>query len=198
MAIVDDLNRLRDWLQAEVCDRVQLKAPDDEESAEAYAYKLVHPTAFIQYIPSSDRLPDGVPAQHPSLCIRLTEGEHRQDGTSRMQLMLHFGAWNPGLHVQDVLKPVGGNSLFGYIQATEGEYRRTADGWQDALSFVDRALRTLENAGSIDGLRVVVEDGIKYGMAGEDLEGFYPYWFAWVAFTVESGNVRARKIEEFL
>lgn len=32
MAIVDDLNKIREWLQAEVCDKIKLKMPKDEKT----------------------------------------------------------------------------------------------------------------------------------------------------------------------
>ena len=194
MAIGDDMSRIRDWFQTNVCNKVELKAPDDEESTEPYTYRLVNPRAFVQYFPPKDRLPADVDTTFPSLCIRLVEGIHMQGGMNSMQLMLHFGAWNPGLHARDIYVPKGD----GYDQETAAEYRRTADGWQDVLSFVDRALREIENAGAIDGLRVLTEEGIKYGFSDESIEGNYPYWFAWASFTVQGGNVRAREIDNFL
>lgn len=194
MAIVDDLNRIRDWLQEQVCDKIKLKTPDDNESTEDYDYKLVAPRAFIQYIPPKDRLPPETTSNFPSLCVRLVEGEHKLGGENVMQIMLHFGAWNPGQHARDVYVPKGD----GYDQENVGEFQRTVNGWQDVLSFVDRALREIENAENIAGMRVVTENGIKYGFVDETLEGLYPYWFAWVTFTLQAGNIRARSLEKFL
>lgn len=197
MAIVDSLNRVRDWLQAEVCDHIELKQPQDESCAEEYCYKLVHPTAFVVFTPTKDRLPPNIESPFPSVCVRLSEGEHK-DGKNRMQLILNVCVWNPGIHGKDVFTPVDGAGRLGYIQGEDGTYTRSADGWQDAMSFVDAILRAIETTENIDGLRVVSEDGIKYGTTGDQLDDLYPYWAAWIAFTVESGNTRAKSIEEFL
>lgn len=194
MAIVDDLHKIRDWLQEQVCDRVKLKAPDDEERTEDYDYQLVTPRAFVHYLPAKDRLPPEVTSNFPSLCIRLTEGEHRPGGLSVLRLMLHFGAWNPGLHARDIYVPKGQ----GYDQETAAEYQRTADGWQDVLSFVDTALREIESEANIAGYRLVEEEGVKYGLLDESLEGNYPYWFAWVSFTLQGGNIRPKPYDEML
>lgn len=200
MAIVDDLNRIRDWLQSEVCDKVAFKLPNDETNDAGYSQELVKPTAFVLFTPSKDRLPPNVRAPIPSVCVRLSEGEHAQDGTNKMTLVLNFCTWNPGVHGRDVFEPVEGSGWRGYNQKAEAEFLRSADGWMDVYNFVDAALRAIENADYIAGMRVVVEDGIKYGMtSGQDgLEDFYPYWPAWISFSVQSGNVRARKINEFL
>ena len=110
------------------------------------------------------------------------------------QVMLHFGAWNPGLHARDIYVPKGQ----GYDQETAAEYQRTADGWQDVLSFVDTALREIESEANIAGYRVVEEEGVKYGLLDESLEGNYPYWFAWVSFTLQGGNIRPKPYDEML
>lgn len=199
MAIVDDLNRIRDWLQTEVCDHVELKVPDEEERTEGYDYELVKPTAFVLFTPSKDRLPPNVRAPVPSVCVRIAEGEHRpMDGRNTMRLVLNFCTWNPGLHRRDNFIPIEGSGMKGYNVSATAEYQRSVDGWQDVYSFIDRTLRAIENAEYIAGLRVVTEDGIKYGMATESLDEFYPYWPAWIEFSVQGGLVRARDIENLL
>ena len=47
MAIVDDLTKIRDWLQTEVCDKVKFKLPDEQNADGGYSYELVKPSAFI-------------------------------------------------------------------------------------------------------------------------------------------------------
>lgn len=201
MAIVDDLNRVRDWLQAEVCDRVKLKLPDEENADGGYSYELVKPSAFVLYVPTKDRLPPNVRAPVPSVCVRLVEGEHKpQESTNRMQLMLNFCTWNPGLHVPDTFFPIEeGAGMKGYNQKAEGEYRRSVEGWQDVYNFIDATLRAIESAEFVAGMRVVAEDGIRYGMAdGNNLDDYYPFWPAWISFTVQAGNVRAKSYDDLL
>ena len=202
MAIVNDLNKLRDWLQTEVCDTIQLKMPNDAKNDDGYEYELVNPTAFTLYTPAKDRLPPNVKVPVPSVCIRLSEGEHRpREGVNKMKLILYFCTWNPGIHRQDNFVPLeDGAGIKGYNISAEAEYRRSADGWQDCYSFMDKTLRAIESAEYLADMRVVAEDGIKYGMASTQ-DGFiedYPYWWAWIEFSVQAGNIRARSYDEFL
>ena len=201
MAIVDDLNRIRDWFQAEICDRLQLKLPEDANGDTGYSYELVKPAAFALYTPTKDRLPPNVRAPIPSLCIRLIEGEHKpQEASNTMRLIVNFCTWNPGEHGKDQFIPIEpGAGIKGYNQRATDEYKRTAEGWQDVFSFIDVTLRTIEQAEYIAGMRVVSEDGIQYGMTSDKdgLDDFYPYWLAWITFTVRAGNVRNRH-EDFL
>lgn len=202
MAIVNDLNKIRDWIQAEICDEIQLKMPDDSINNGDYNYELINPTAFILFTPTKDRLPPNVRAPIPSICIRLVDGEHKPlEKMNKMKLMLNFCTWNPGVHRQDNFVPVEqGAGIKGYNISATHEYRRTAEGWQDVYSFMDFALRKLEKAEFIADMRITAEDGIKYGMTSDKdgLDDFYPYWLGWISFSVQAGNVRVRDFDDFL
>ena len=201
MAIVNDLNKIRDWLQSEVCDKIKFKLPDEDNADGGYKYDLVTPTAFVLFTPTKDRLPPNVRAPIPSVCVRLTEGEHDNEGRNTMRLMLNFCTWNPGLHAKDTFLPVEeGAGMKGYNQQAEAEYRRSYEGWQDVYNFIDAALRAIENAQYIADMRVVAEDGIRYGMTSDanGLEDYYPFWPAWISFTVQAGNLRAKSFEHLL
>lgn len=201
MAIVDDLNRVRDWLQAEVCEKVRFKLPNDNVNDAGYNHELVTPSAFVLYTPSKDRLPPDIRAPFPSVCVRLSEGEHTHEGLHIMRLVLNFATWNPGIHGRDVFTPMEeGTGGEGYDQENKASYQRAADGWMDVYNFIDVTLREIENAGNIGGMRVRSEDGIKYGMAREQnaVEDYYPFWAAWLTFSLQGGNVRSQNIDEYL
>lgn len=201
MAIVDDLTKIRDWLQTEVCDKVKFKLPDEKNADGGYSYELVKPSAFILYTPTKDRLPPNVRAPIPSVCIRLSEGEHKpKDGTNTMQIVLNFCTWNPGIHARDNFQPVEeGAGMKGYNQVVEAEYKRSTDGWADVYNFIDVALRAIESAEFIADMRVMTEDGIKYGMTNEGgLDDYYPFWPAWISFTIQAGNVRPKSYDDLL
>lgn len=197
MAIVNDLQKIRDWLQSEVCNKLTLKLPDDKNAGEGYTLKLVHPTAFALYTPTKDRLPPDILLPIPSVCLRLVEGEQTSN-SNKMQLILNFCTWNPGAHMK--FKPVKIDGDIESYNAVASEYQRNADGWQDVFNFIDTTLRTLESTEYIADMRVVVEDGIKYGMTSDKdgLDDFYPYWMGWITFSIQSGNVRKKSYDEFL
>ena len=56
MTIVQSIETIRDWLEANVCSLVELKLPDDNAAAETYPYKLVKPAAFSLFVPGKGRL----------------------------------------------------------------------------------------------------------------------------------------------
>ena len=202
MAIVDDLNKIREWLQAEVCDKIKLKMPKDEKNDGGYAYELVNPAAFVLFTPTKDRLPPNVKAPIPSICIRFTEGVHNpREGVNKMGLMLNFCTWNPGTHRQDNFIPKEeGAGIKGYNVSATAEYKRNSEGWQDVYNFIDFTLRKLEKSEFVADMRIVAEEGIKYGMTWvkDGLDDFYPYWLGWISFSVQAGNVRTRSFDDFL
>ena len=202
MSIVNDLVKISEWMQENICDKILLKLPNENQAGEDYEYELVHPTAFPLFTPSKDRLPPNVKAPIPSICIRLKEGEHLpHDNTNTMRLSIHFASWNPGTHGKDIFTPTDAPSdIRSYNQNATAEYRRTSDGWMDVYSFIDTALRELEQAEYIAGMRVVAEDGIKYGMTSDKdgLDDFYPFWIGWIEITVRGGVIRNKSYNDYL
>lgn len=198
MAIVDNLEKLKDYLQA-VCDQVKLKMPDEYQDGN-YKYTLVSPSVFVLYTPTKDRLPPNIKAPVPSICIKFNEGEHLES-INTMSVVLNFCTWNPGLHQKDVFVPTDKIAdIKEYNQSAELEFKRTADGWQDVLNFVDVILRNLEKAEYIADMRIDTSQGIKYGMStdSDGLDDFYPYWLAWISFTLQCGNVRNKTFDNLL
>jgi len=203
VSIVDNLERIRQWAEETICQKVQLKLPDDDRVDASYQHTLVHPAAFVLYVPSKDRMPPDILAPIPSLCIQLIEGEEQvlaRKGLMRVRFC--FAAWNPGNHGKDIFQPLGDGTYKQWDTDEAKEYfRRYCDGWKDAWNFVDTALREIGNADNISGLRVMKEEGIKYGpVADQDaIPDFYPYWFAWVSFALECGVIRcSNEYQEFL
>jgi len=201
MTIVQGIERVTDWLNESVCPKIKLKLPDDKNNGEGYEEKFVNPTAFAMYQPGKDKLPPGVIAPFPSVVVQLLEGSDDMiAGNGRMKLQLSFTAWNPGNHIGDLTRAtetttaqgsedpgvqIGGN-------ASEQSFARNAEGWKDVWMFVDRSLREIENAEYLNGLRVVKELTITYGQFQQEgqISDLYPYWGAWVIFTIERGLAR--------
>lgn len=199
MSIVNSIETVREWLDANVCPRVELKLPDDNATDASYSYKLVNPTAFSLFVPSKDRLPPRVPAPIPSVCVQIVEGTDNLTMSSRgIKIRLCFAAWDPGYHGRDFYIPKNDGSGE-YIQQQNEEaeafFQKNGEGWRDAWNFVDAALRMIENAEYIGSLRVMKEDGITFGPVSEQdaVPDFYPYWFAWVEFSVEEILARTPK-----
>lgn len=193
MSIVADLDKLRAWAAREICPKVQLKLPDDNANDARYNWKLVTPEAFVMYVPTRDRLPPRVAAPIPSICVQLVEGEHSLASSSgRFEIRLCLSAWNPGEHGNDIFQPTARpDGTISYQQWIGPEARahfiRGAEGWRDVWGFVDTALATLESTEFIEGMRIVKENGIKFGPFTEErgIVDYYPYWFAWITCTFE-------------
>lgn len=207
MPIVGSIKKVEKWLTENVCPLVKLKMPPEQEEADGggYAYRLVQPSAFSLFVPTKDRLPPGLPVRIPSVCVRLMEGYDSLIGASRtLRLNLGFSAWDPGLHGRDIWTPdkaEPGRFIHQLNEETEKFYRRHGEGWMDAWNFVDTAIREIENAEYIDGLRIVKEARVDFGPFAEQdaIPDFFPFWFAWVEFSVEEGIARtAREYEQYL
>ena len=205
MTIVQTIERVTDWLNETVCPKIKLKLPDDNQNGSQYTVKAVNPTAFAMYQPGKDKLPPGVIAPFPSVVVQLLEGsDNMTEGNGRMKLQLSFTAWNPGKHTTKnageltrVTKTTVATDdkdlnveLVGV--GSDTSFTRDAEGWKDVWNFVDRALRDIENAEYMNGLRVVKELPITYGQFQQEgqISDLYPYWGAWAIFTIERGIAR--------
>ena len=184
MTIPQCIENVTDWLNESVCPLIKLKLPDDSQNGSQYKVENVNPTAFAMYQPGKDKLPPGVIAPFPSVVVQLLEGsDNMTESNGRMKLQLSFTAWNPGKHAGELTQDPG---------SSEPSFKRDAEGWKDVWSFVDRALREIENAEYLNGLRVVKELPITYGQFQQEgqISDLYPYWGAWVIFTIERGLAR--------
>lgn len=76
MTLVESIDKVVEWLNANVCSQISLKLPDDYKNDKEYTVEFVKPTAFPLYIPAKDRLPPSVPAPIPSVCA--THGRKRR------------------------------------------------------------------------------------------------------------------------
>ena len=204
MSIVNSIEIVREWLDSNVCPLVQLKLPDDNATDASYPYKLVKPAALSLYVPSKDRTPPKVAAPIPSVCVQLAQGEDDLIAHTRgIRIKLCFSAWDPGYHGLDIYKPRGdgsGTYIQQYNKEASAYFVKNGEGWRDAWSFVDTALRLIENAEYMGDLRVIKEQGITFGPVSEQdaVPDFYPFWFAWAEFSVEEALTRNPKNYNYL
>lgn len=177
MTITQALEAVSTWIGENVCPKIVLKSPSDNN---AESYKTVNPASFCMFLPTKEKLPPGIKAECPSVVTQLIEGTHTMiEGRTRLKLQLSFTAWNPGTHPDE--SSTGTKAL-----------ERNTDGWKDVWNFVERALQEIEDAEYLNGLRVVKEQGITFGQfqQEEQVSDLYPYWGAWAILTVEQGLAR--------
>ena len=189
MDIVQIIDDVTEWAQANICDKVQLKVPP-ENDAEAididYEYELITPTAFALFVPQKDKTPPNVKSPIPSLCVRFVEGEDLLDGSGgSIGLQMMLSTWDLGLHSKDLFykteKPLE------YRRNDSPYFRRTTEGWRDAWNFLDTARRALESTTNVAGHEIDVTSGIHFGPLEEQdgTNDFYPFWFCWINFTLK-------------
>lgn len=195
MSVVTTIDDVVAWVQENICPKVQLKVPPETENdpmdeEAAATYQLVQPAAFALYVPTSEKLPPGVISRIPSICVRVIEGEDdvkMREGTIRLQLA--FSTYDPGTHGKDIFRP--DDEKPGEVRQWQGPdadafFRRNGDGWRDAWNMVDVSLAEIERAPTIGGLRLDMSQPVAFGPL-KDQEGipdFYPFWFAWVEFSL--------------
>lgn len=208
MTVTHTLDILTEWVQKDICPKIELKVPPDSEldaDDSGYEYRRTSPTAFAMYVPAKDKLPPGVISPFPSICVRFTDGaDNLASGMGTIGVQLCFSAWNPGVHGEDVILPNEQNALepkkWTGAEA-DAYFRRSGEGWRDAWNMVDIALREIESVTNIGGL--VIDRGVpvKFGPLTEQeaIPDFYPFWFAWVSFSIQYPITRRiRDVDKFL
>lgn len=181
MAVVKQLDKIKAWLEAEICPQFKFKQANDELVDAAYPYELVNPNVFILYVPPKELI--GEANRVPSICIQFDDGnESMAKASGVLNLRLQFATFNPGEHTGD-----------GFNINTEG--------WRDVWNFVDHIMRKLRDTELIDDLRIIKENGIHYGPISDQgqIPNFYPYYFAWMTFSVQYGMQSSKaQIRELL
>ncbi len=202
MTVVCVLDALTKWTRENICPKILLKVPpnNDKDAEDAgYEYQLTNPAAFTLYVPTKEKLPPGILSPMPSVCVRFVEGaDNLSNSKGSIGVQLCFSAWDPGTHGQDELFP----NPDGTYRKGKGEiFWRNGDGWRDVWNMVDIALREVESVTNIDGLVIDRSVPVKFGpfTEQESIPDFYPFWFAWVSFSVSYPITRnIRDIENLL
>ncbi len=173
MAVVRQLDKLKTWLETEICPQFKFKQADDENVDVTYPYELVNPNVFILYVPPKELISEA--NRVPSICIQFEDGsESMAEASGVLNLRLQFATFNPGNH---------------YDYGIDRVFDTNVDGWRDVWNFVDYIMRKLRDTELIEDLRIVKENGIKFGPISDQgqIPNFYPYYFAWMTFSVEYG-----------
>lgn len=169
MTVVKQLDKIKAWLEAEVCPQFKFKQANDELVDATYPYELVNPNVFILYVPPKELI--GEANRVPSICIQFDEGnESMANASGVLNLRLQFATFNPGEH-------------------TENDFSINTEGWRDVWNLVDYIKIKLRETDFIDNIRIIKENGIHYGPISDQgqIPNFYPYYFAWMTFSVEYG-----------
>lgn len=196
MTTAEIIDRATAWANAAVCPQIKLKVPPEDHadpSDHDYDPLYASPVAFPMFVPTKDKLPPPVQSSFPSICVRLLDGEDdmAQD-MGRANIQLCFSAWNPGTHGSDVLMPNGDDLEPWTGPAANAEFQRNADGWRDVWNMVDIARRAVESVTNIEGMVLDRTIPIKYGPLTEQeaIPDFYPFWFAWMTFSLTYPVIR--------
>lgn len=197
MSVTKILDDVREWVEENICSQVLLKVPpDDTEPVDRdYDHTTANPVAFAMYVPTKDMLPPSIPSVYPSVCVRCAEGTDdmaRKAGSVNIQLC--FSTWNPGTHGTDVLRPQPDGSFRRWTGPEARDYfQRYGDGWRDAWNLVDIARRAVESTTTINGHEIDISTPVKFGPLTEQeaIPNFYPFWYAWVSFTLKYPLLRS-------
>lgn len=200
MSVVNTIDRITEWARDNICNKVKLRLPPEDEDYDfdgVYDHELINPAAFALYVPTKDKLPPGVTSPIPSLCVRFRQGEDDLvRGSGSIEIELCLSAWNPGIYGADVLRPikVGSDTEHRRWRGPEADdhFERYGGGWRPLWNFVDVALREIESVTNLDGIEIDRSVPVKYGPMAEQeaIPDFYPFWFAWITFSVKYPIIR--------
>lgn len=162
------------WLN-EIFKNIKLKKQSEKQGN----YELTNPVAFSMYMPLqqvSENNNNSI--QCPSATVQLYDSiDNLKEHTGNLTILIHTAIWNPGTHETET--KIENNSNLPYI--------RNSDGWKDAVVFCDFIVEELKKAGSINGHRILYENGIKCYPYKEQntIVDFYPYYFMEIEFAIE-------------
>ncbi len=165
--MVELIDNLTEWLQKEVCDKIELKKASLRGDA-SYEYELVHPTAFPCFCPTQDKaqLP-----RTPSVTVQIDKASDDLANESTVDIALVFSVWNTGTHDN---------------RNSERKFEKHLEGWRDLWHFIDLAREAIRHSFSVAGYRVTGSIGLR-PLAGDNaILGTYPYFFGEVTFSVET------------
>ena len=169
MTMVKLIDDLTEWLQEEVCNKIELKKASVKGDVN-YEYELVHPTAFPCFCPPQDKTQ--LPTT-PSVTVQVDNAIDDLENESTVNIALVFSVWNTGTH--------------DYRGETR-KFDKTLDGWRDLWAFIDKARYALRHDFSASGYRITSDLNVR-PLSGESaIMGTYPYFFGEVTFTVETIN----------
>lgn len=196
MTVVDSLQEIADWLNETSCKKYAFKVPPKDVKAkidDRYDYEKVHPHAFPLFVPAVERMPPQVISSMPSVCVQLIQGEdNRIIGERELAINLGISCWNPGVHSNDIHYPKG--------KAPEipEKFKLGEDGWLDVWNFADDILMKLESTSHIGNLELSMTKNITFGPYKEQdaIPDLYPFWFAWIQFSVKAAFLRNNGEEE--
>lgn len=169
MAVIKQLEIIKKWLETEICPQFKFKQADDENIDATYHYELVNPNVFILYVPPKELISEA--NRVPSICVQFDDGSESLSGAGgQLAIRLQFATFNPGEHTKD-------------------DFKRNTEGWRDVWNLVDFIMERIRSVELIDEIRILKENGIKYGPISDQgqIPNFYPYYFAWMTFSVEYG-----------
>ena len=170
MTIINILDEVRNWLDNEICENFTFKKEPEKEAPidASYNFTLVKPKAFTLYPPFDEKF--------PSVTVQFGNGvQSKFEESGELKLRFLFATWNPGLH-----------SKYGVDPAFE----INTEGWRDVWNFIDFTLRKVTNTNSISSrIRIKHDDKINFGPMAENetIPNYYPYWCAWMEFTIQYG-----------
>lgn len=210
MTITDSLIKVSEWLNGGVCQKFKFKVPPGVKTEkngsvartvqlpmdDNYEYEEVSPVAFPLFIPTSDKLPPPIKSNMPSVCVQIVDGSDDVPKSTRdINVNLGISTWNPGVHTKDIYFPEGTEP------GERPKYKSGYGGWMDVWNFVDAITRELEAITAIDGLYLAPDVPVKFGpyKEQESIPDFYPFWYAYVQFTLRSDYARNNPdYEDFL
>lgn len=161
------INDLTEWLQKEVCNKLEFKKPakGGREGA-GYEYKLVNPQAFPFFCPPQDA---GTLPTAPSVTVQIDGFSDDVMEETAVNIALVFVIWNPGVHDNRSQPP---------------KFEKTLDGGHDLWRFMDTARQEIKKKFNIAGYELKGEIQGRPLAGDSAIMGTYPFYFGELTFTV--------------
>jgi len=170
---VEIIDRIRDWLNDNVCSQIKLKRPYDDDVTK---FELVHPVAYSIFYPAQKANNEiGIPS------ISVMFDEATDDGKIyTLPIKLVFCVYSPGFH-----KP-------------EDDFTPDNEGWRDLLNFMDRTKAAIIRSRNLNGVSAQLPLTLGLTIPEEQTPELDPYYFGYITFDVNASSYPQSEISKML
>ena len=192
------LDNVAAWVESTIAPKLVYLVPPDDGAVDEIEVVLDHPSVFMLFVSSVERLMDGE-HQAPSIAVRFLNGLDAKQSTRKIKLELLLTIWAPGHFYPP--KPEG------ETEEPEGEepaqppvFVRSADGWRDLFNGLGIIADAIETAETIAGCAIDMNTGVEYGLYEIDGEipDMFPYWIGKVDFTLIRAPQANKRFQDML
>lgn len=174
------LDAVTAWVESEIAGELQYLVPADDGAVDVLELEYAHPTVFMMFVPSVERLKTGE-HQAPNIAVQFLGGADELKNSRNITIRLLLTIWAPGHFIN-------------------GAFVRDSDGWRDLFNGLGVIVSAVSNAETIAECAVDMAYGIRYGLyeIKDEIPDLYPFWMGKVDFRLRRAPQANKRFVDLL